>query len=206
MFPIGLFTMSNGLETYVSKGIIYDTAALEQYLEGMLYILPYSDLGFAAKAAAGGDIRLLDSLCAALKTPYELRQCSMRLCSRFLKNVCDMEDIQSLEAYRKGIEEGIFSGCYPVAAGIYIGASADIKRGLGIYCYNMLSAAVNNAVKLVPLRQTDGQRVLHSVLGKIPSAVEEAMRCDISELGAGGFGFEFRSMQHETLYTRIYIS
>ena len=107
----------------------------------------------------------------------------------------------------EGIAEGIFSGCYPVAAGFYIGASeADISQGLGIYCYNLLSAAVNHTVKLVPLRQTDGQKVLHSMLGKIPSAVEKTVDCDVSELGAGGFGFELRSMQHETLYTRIYIS
>lgn len=207
LFPIGSFTMSNGLETYVSRGIIYDAATLEQYLEGMLYILPYSDLGFAAKAALNEDIRLLDNMCTASKTPYELRQSSIKLCSRFLKNICEMEDIPSLKEYRDGINEGTFSGCYPVAAGLCIGfLSENISQGLSIYCYSLLSAAVNHAVKLVPLRQTDGQKVLHQILKKIPSAVETAVNCDISELGSGGFGYEFRSMQHETLYTRIYIS
>ena len=44
----------------------------------------------------------------ASKTAYELRQSSSRLCIRFLKTVCEMDDIPSLAEYRKGIDNGIF--------------------------------------------------------------------------------------------------
>ena len=83
---------------------------------------------------------------------------------------------------------------------------AEPVQGLCTYCYSLLSAAVNHAVKLVPLRQMDGQQALRSALPQIPAAVGTAMQCGIAELGVSGFGTELRSMQHETLYTRIYIS
>lgn len=207
LFPIGAYTMSNGLETYVQKGIIHDDNSLQRYLDSLLYTLPYSDLGFAAKAAMGEKIQLLDSLCAASKSAYELRQGSNRLCTRFLKNVCVLDKIPDIQEYQTNITEGTYFGCYPVAVGIYIGAVCEeISQGLSAFCYSQLSAAVNHAVKLVPLRQMDGQKVLHAALRRIPDAVQTAMACDITDLGAGGFGFELRSMQHETLYTRIYIS
>lgn len=207
LFPIGSFTMSNGLETYVQKGIITDAVTLQDYLDGMLHILPFSDLGFAAKAIFGHQIPLLDRMCAASKTAYELRQSSHRLCIRFLKNVCDLDDFPKLRAYLNGIMNHDYVGCYPIAVGIYLDAvRMDPVQGLHIYCYSLLSAAVNHAVKLVPLRQMDGQRVLYTVLPQIPIAAEKALRCEVSELGVSGFGFDFRSMQHETIYARIYIS
>lgn len=207
LFPIGAFTMSNGLETYVQKGILRDADTLRKYLDALLYWLPYADLGFAAKAVSGEEIPLLDSLCAASKTAEELRQCSSRLCTRFLKNVSSMEKLPVLEAYQERIRDGTCFGCYPVAVGLYIGAvGAEPVQGLCTYCYSLLSAAVNHAVKLVPLRQMDGQQALRSALPTIPAAVGTAMQCGIAELGVSGFGTELRSMQHETLYTRIYIS
>ncbi len=207
LFPIGAYTMSNGLETYVQNGILRDGDTLRQYLDGMLYVLPYADLGFAAKAAMGEDIRTLDGLCAASKSAAELRQSTNRLCIRFLKNVCSLDHLSCLQKYQEGIENGTYFGCYPISVGMYIGnMCTDVSQGLSVYCYSHLSAAVNHAVKLVPLRQMDGQQVLHAALEQIPATVRTGMQCDISELGVGGFGFELRSMQHETLYTRIYIS
>lgn len=75
-----------------------------------------------------------------------------------------------------------------------------------MYCYSLFSAAVNHAVKLVPLRQLEGQAALYTAMGKIPEAVEKAISVQTDDLGIGGSGFELRSMQHEKLFTRIYIS
>ena len=49
-FPIGAFTLSNGLEDYVAAERISSTADLEEYLTGFLQIFPYNDLGIAALA------------------------------------------------------------------------------------------------------------------------------------------------------------
>ena len=191
LFPIGAYTMSNGLETYVQKGILHDENTLQKYLNAMLYTLPYSDLGFAAKAASGENFLTLDEICTASKSAYELRQGTN----------------PKLEQYSEYISGGKVYGCYPIAAGIFIGEVCEnISEGLRAYCYSLLSAAVNHAVKLIPLRQLDGQRALYHALENIPGAVDVSLECELTELGCGGFGFDFRSMQHEGLYTRIYIN
>lgn len=75
-----------------------------------------------------------------------------------------------------------------------------------MYAYSILSSLVNHAVKLVPLRQLDGQICLADAMKKIPSAAQAAMHINEDELGISGCGFDLRSMQHERLYSRIYIS
>ena len=75
-----------------------------------------------------------------------------------------------------------------------------------MYAYSILSSLVNHAVKLVPLRQLDGQECLGMAMKKIPQSAEKAMNISKDELGISGCGFDLRSMQHEKLYSRIYIS
>ena len=42
-FPIGAFTLSNGLEDYVIRERITSTQELREYLEGFLQIFHYND-------------------------------------------------------------------------------------------------------------------------------------------------------------------
>ena len=43
LFPIGAFTLSNGLETYVQRDIVRDKKSLSEYLRAYLHTLPRSE-------------------------------------------------------------------------------------------------------------------------------------------------------------------
>lgn len=207
LFPAGAFTLSNGMETYTQKNIVRDRKSLSEYLEAYLYAMKRNDLAFAAKAASGYDISELDEICNASKIPYELREGSRKMCARFIKTQIQMDECRLLKEYMSRIENGLCTGHYCIASGLLIADSgADIRTGLQMFCYSQLSSLVNHAVKLVPLRQGDGQAALAEIIKKIPDSADEAMAVDVNELGISGFGFDFRSMQHEKLYSRIYIS
>lgn len=207
LFPIGTFTMSNGLETYVQKNLIYDEKTLTDFLNGYIYMLSYNDLAFCVKAYQNEDIHLLDEIFTASKSPYELRNGSIKLCTRFLKTENTLGDYPSLKFYAESIEKGENMGSYPIAMGLFIkDLNMDIIQGLEMYCYSIISSMVNHAVKLVPLRQLDGQISLSKVSEKISQAVDVALKVSIEDLGISGSGFDLRSMQHETLYSRLYIS
>lgn len=207
LFPIGSFTLSNGTETYTAKNIVTDKATLTALLNAYVYTLPTGDLGFGAKAAAGENITLLDSLCAASRSPYELRDGSSKLCRRFIKAQIALCPTPRLTEYSQRIETGECTGFHPIAVGLFIAdIEADIREGLSLYAYSLLSAMANHAVKLVPLRQLDGQSALYAAMERIPEAVEKALSVQTEDLGISGSGFELRSMQHEKLFTRIYIS
>ena len=207
LFPIGSYTLSNGMETYVQKNIVRTRKDLESYLEAYLYMLSFNDLAFAAKAWEGYDIILLDALCSALKAPFEMRLGSVKQCIRFLKLHTELDSYPLLEMYKNQIESGECSGHYSVAMGLFIKETeADLPEALELYCYSILSSMANHAVKLVPLRQLDGQKALFAVEQKILEAVSRSVKMNMEDIGASGCGFDIRSMQHEKLFSRLYIT
>lgn len=207
LFPIGAFTLSNGMETYVQKDIVRDKKSLSEFLRAYLFTLPTGDAGFAARSALGDDPLALDELFSAARSPYEMRSGSRNLCRRFIKTEAAMGSCPLLEEYGRSIAEGKANGSHPVAVGLFIrDIGADVYDGTAMYCYSLLSSMVNHAAKLVPLSQLDGQAALAEIIGDIPKAAELAMNVDTDNLGIGGAGFDLRSMEHEKLYSRIYIS
>lgn len=206
-FPIGAYTLSDGMETYVYENIVKDEKTLEKFLSAYLHILQYTKLGFAAKSAIGIDYKMLDELCSASTSAYEVRSGSKKLCVRFLKAQKAIGEYLLLEEYSKAIKNDVCEGCFPIAIGLFIKElKIDVVDALILYTYNQLSAMVNHAVKLIPLPQLAGQKALSAILKDIPNAVETALDCDIEELGVSGNGFEMRSIQHEILPSRMYIS
>jgi len=207
LFPTGAYTMSGGMETYTQKGLVQEKPALVAYLKAQLFILPYTDLGVCAKTAQGEDFILMDNLCAAMKQPFEIRTGSEKLCTRFLKTQSVLYDYPSLSVYQQAIKQEKCKGHYPVAVGLFMrDLNANLNEALELYCYSLLSQAVNHAVKLIPLGQSDGQAALFETLQFIPSAVQKAVTAQIDDLGVSGCGFDLRAMQHETLHGRLYIN
>lgn len=212
-FPIGAFTLSNGLETYIQKDLITDVDMLNKYLKAFLNVFPYNDLGFmnySQKFAAENDINSileLDLLCSASKTPKEVRQGSMKTCARFIKAQEYIKSNAMLSEYKKMIDQKKCEGHYCVALGIFTKEkSIDLKLAMTMYTYTTLSAIVNNAAKMVPLSQMAGQKVLNEVLAEIPATVEKSITTNYYELGITGVGFDIRASQHEHLYSRLYMS
>lgn len=87
LFPVGAFTLSNGLETYVQHDIITSPQGLEEYLHSYISVLPYNELGAAAAAYNADEKELcrLDEIYSAVKTPFEIRSGSEKVTRRFSK-------------------------------------------------------------------------------------------------------------------------
>ncbi|MGN0484933.1 MAG: urease accessory protein UreF [Lachnospiraceae bacterium] len=211
-FPIGTFTLSNGLEDYVLRDRIRTSEDLEEYLNGFLEIFPYNDLAAASLAYRHAKeeefLLCLDATAAASKSVKEIRVGATRLCSRFLKAREAMKDLTpSLLWYQKQIQSDSAVGMYPIALGLY---AADTKQEeetlLLLYGYSVLSSIVNNAVKLVPLSQLDGQRVLFESLEILQKKVKQAETITLEELGVSGACYELHCMNHAYLYSRQYMS
>jgi urease accessory protein len=210
LFPIGAYAFSDGMEAYTQLGLVHDRDTLGVYLKARLLVLPFADLGIAAQAAVGLDFVTLDHLSSAMKQAFEVRTGSNKLCARFIKahaGTGSLSDYPHLSAYQQAIASGQCEGHYPVAAGLLVSdLRVDPHHGLELYCYSLVTALVNQAVKLVPLGPTDGQLVLSETLTLIPLAVDTALAASIDELGVSGAGFELRAMQHEQLTGRLYSS
>ncbi len=74
------------------------------------------------------------------------------------------------------------------------------------YAFAWAESLVSAAVRLVPLGQSAGQRLLADAGDAIPSAVASALALGDEELGAAAPGQAVASALHETLYSRLFRS
>jgi urease accessory protein len=61
-------------------------------------------------------------------------------------------------------------------------------------------------VRLVPLGQTDGQRVLAALEASIAEAAERSLTTALDDIGMAALRADIASMRHETQYTRLFRS
>ena len=109
-FPIGAFTLSNGLEDYVMRDCITSCLELNEYIHGFLQIFPYNDLGLLSLAYREAEkpqmLLQLDHLAEAMKSAKEIRMGSVRMNSRYLKARAAMNDCSGiLSWYQVQIQE-----------------------------------------------------------------------------------------------------
>ena len=254
VFPIGAYSHSYGLETYIQLDLVRDEATARAFLEAQVrYPLTYTELlsmrlaygmaeelrgaaegglavgeaaadfdaalGEAAadcdaararEAALAGIARLVDleARLAALKTPREMREASERLAARFIRTVPDLaalgpRELAAFRAYaaaRGSHAVTVSYGAFAALAGI------DLVHLLRRYLYAQVSALTVTCVKSVPLSQMAGQRLIAGLRELEACAVERALTADESLLGLSMPGFDVRSIEHETLYSRLYMS
>lgn len=212
--PIGSFAHSAGLETYVQKGLVNDAVTATNFITEMLtQNIQYTDAAFVSlvyDAAIENNIdriMLLDQQCTAVKLPAELRQASQKLGIRLIKIFQSFTTHPIAEKYAAGVQQKKCNGNYPVVFGLF-GYVLQIKKEelLAGFYYNAAAGFVTNCVKLIPLGQQDGQKILFSLQPLIDKLVKQSMQPDEDLLGLCCTGFDIRSMQHEQLYSRLYMS
>ena len=200
--PVGAYTHSNGLETYVQQGLITKGSDAAAYVRNMLeHNLPYNDALFLVLSYRSADdiaqLILLDQECTALKAPQELRQASQKLGTRLHKL---MTPLLSSDAAAVVKHYCLVYGVYASVLGI------PLREALTAYYYNAATGMVTNCVKLVPLGQQEGQQILFGLLALLPDLVEQTLTIPRHLAGRCSFAFDIRSMQHERLYSRLYMS
>jgi urease accessory protein len=74
------------------------------------------------------------------------------------------------------------------------------------YLWSWLDNQVLCAVKLVPLGQVAGQRLLTELSALIPAHINNAFSLTDDELGGSAFGLALASSRHEMQYSRLFRS
>ena len=82
----------------------------------------------------------------------------------------------------------------------------DRQETILAFYYNAMSGLVTNSVKLVPLGQLAGQDMIFSLQPIISKLVTETMLVPRELVGLCNIAFDIRCMQHERLYSRLYMS
>ena len=219
--PIGGYAHSGGLETYVQEGLVHDPATAKTFVREMLRTsLFYTDAALVALAHDAAEVQAagkppaetlghtsaetledLDALCEAIKIPKEIREASRKLGSRLLKIFGQSAARAAGHAGSPAITH------YPVVFG-YCAASQQIPKpdALTGFYYNAAAGIVTNCVKLIPIGQQEGQQILLSLQPLIHELTEKSQNPDKDLIGRCCTALDIRCMQHEQLYSRLYMS
>ena len=81
-----------------------------------------------------------------------------------------------------------------------------LEKALTHYLYAQTSAIVTNCVKTIPLSQTSGQQLLSGCYGEFDEILKDVMTRSEEDMCLSAPGFDIRGIQHEKLYSRLYMS
>ena len=96
---------------------------------------------------------------------------------------------------------------YPIAVGLVSAAHAiPLAPTLHGFFHALTSNWISAGARLVPLGQTDSQRVLALLEPVVVATATRAMQASLDDLGSAAFRADLAGMRHETQYTRLFRS
>lgn len=206
--PVGAYAYSQGLETAVSRGWVSSERDAMAWIGGLLrHNLAFLDLPVLLRVHAA--FRQLDheavfnwsTFLAACRESREIRQEDQHLGQALARLLNDL-GIEDAQQWRRAPTASFAVSFAMAAAAWHIPARATATG----YAFAWLENQVACAIKLVPLGQTAGQRILSAVQQDIPGVVTQSERLDDDEIGFSAPAFIMGSVLHETEYTRLFQS
>jgi urease accessory protein len=203
-FPVGAFAWSAGLETAIADRVVSDAASLKTWIEGALLsggARTDAILLAAAHAGAGDGATLVEiaDLGLALTPSFERWRETTITADSFARAVAQ---------WPVEVLDRLPSPCpYPVVVGA-VAAAHEI--GVLDTLIAFLTAAVHGqvsvAVRLVPLGQTDGLKVMAALEPVVAELAAAATTAGLADIGGIAYAADFAQMRHETLEPRIFRS
>lgn len=210
-FPVGAFSYSSGIEWAVEAGDITDAASLRDWLASMLVDgSGFCDGVFVAQAhraaASHDDARLREiAELAAAFVPSRERQLETssqgRAFIEIARSAWNCDGLDQMVAPCGG------AIVYPVAVGL-VSAAHDIPLvpTLHAFFHALTSNWISAGARLIPLGQTDSQRVLAQLEPVVVTTAKRALQASLDDLGSATFRADLASLRHETQYTRLFRS
>jgi urease accessory protein len=210
-YPIGAFSYSSGIEWAVEAGDIADAATLERWLAVMVADSGgFCDAVFmvhAYRATASGDDAALRRVAelAAVFAPSKERHLETTAQGRaFLDTTRAAWPCAALDRLLAAWDGAI---ALPVAVGVAsAGHRIALAAALPAYLHAMTANLISSGVRLIPLGQTDGQRVLAALEPVVAATAARALDTALDDVGGAAFRADLASMRHETQYTRLFRS
>ncbi len=202
--PIGSFAYSQGLEQAIESGCITDESSTADWLLGLLaHIHAGQELPLFARlyrAWQDGDAdRAADwnDRVIALRETSELRA-EERDTGASLARL--LTDLGIVDVRLDGHGYTSLFACAAQRLGIPL---PDAAAG---FAWTWGQNQVAAAVRLVPLGQTAGQRILARLISAIPDALARGLTLDDGDIGFSAPGLALASARHECQYTRLFLS
>lgn len=206
--PIGAFAYSQGLEYAVEEGWVNDEKSAAKWITGLInHTLCSLDVPVLARlyqAWRSSDLHKViywNHYLQASRESNELLTEDRQIGGTLKQLLCDLEVDRAHRWPQR--EHASFATMFALAACHWEIAVAEACQG---FLWSWSENQVAAAIKLIPLGQTAGQRILSKIVDDIPSAVEHGLTLADDEIGMTAHGLGIASALHETQYTRLFRS
>lgn len=210
-YPVGAFSYSSGSEWAVEQGDIKDTATFRDWLavvmgegSGFCDAIFFVQAHGAVVNQSGKLLREVAELAAAFSPSKERHLETSAQGRAFVEATRAAWPCAALDRLVQ-----VWNGpvAYPVAVAVTAaGHGIAVEPALHAYLHALVANWISAGVRLIPLGQTDGQRVLAALEPIIAQTAARALAASLDEIGSAAFRADIASMRHETQYTRLFRS
>lgn len=210
-YPVGAFSYSSGIEWAVEAGDITDAGSFQRWLEvavasgsarcdAVLFV-------HANRAAASDDTKALREVAelAAAFVPSKERHLETTAQGRaFIEATRAAWPCAALDTLVQAWDGPV---AYPVAVGVTAaGHGIALEPALSAYLHAITANLISAGVRLIPLGQTEGQRLLAALEPVVAATAARALATPLDQIGGAAFRADIAGMRHETQYTRLFRS
>ena len=210
-YPVGAFSFSSGLEWAIEAGDVTDAPSLQRWItviladgggfcDAVFFVHAHRAIEQDDDAALAAVAELALAFAPSKERHLETTaQGNAFLAATRAAWPCDALD--RLVAVVPG------PCTYPVAVGAAAaGHGIPLAPALAAHLHALAANLISAGVRLIPLGQTDGQRVLAALESVIVAAAAHALAMPLDEIGGAALRADLASMRHETQYTRLFRS
>ena len=197
-FPLGAFAYSHGLEFEISEGNVTTSEELYEWLKDILrFGSVWNDLVLFCNSYKT-DVNSLNELSGIAKAFAQSKERyyeTIEMGNAFSKIISSIEGV-----YLKGMPLPIIMG--------YIAKIENVSLPyiLPLYAHSFISNLISVSIRLLPLGQTDAQKLLFSLFPIIDDVSKEALKSNIGDMRNKCVLADLASMKHETLKVRLFKS
>lgn len=197
--PTGGFSHSFGFEQYLFRGDIRNAETFLTWLQ--VYIsnqLTFTDALLMRMAYEGMDAHELADRSLAATLPAQVRAADIAMAKRIRRIGMDSLGLQQTDAE--------FAHPAIEFARITMKHDVPLDDAITAHLTGTVASLTQNAVRGIPIGQTDGQHVITTAHPWIDQARERVHSLEYDDLGMVAPGLEIAQMQHEQLRARMFMS
>ncbi len=199
-FPTGGYAYSHGLEFSVEAGDITTETQFQSWLETFLHHgAGHSDAILVRHAHRAANNQ------AALQNLAELAEAMAPGLERHLETTAQGHAFAAAAAIWGGGQQP--DAPYPVAFGAFAATQGVPEHDTCIgYLAATLANLVSAGIRLIPLGQSAGLRLLRALEPALLSVAETTAAATLDDIGSAAWRMDIASLRHETQHTRIFRS
>jgi urease accessory protein len=205
--PVGTYSYSQGLEYACNTGWVKDEKTASNWIKGVLHhgieSLDVPIIREIYHSLMSKDIKQAvwwSNYLLASRESYELRLQDKQQGLALIKLLNDIKILDEEEFPHNEISYAL----------IFVAASIkweiSLEECVHGYIWSWLENQVTSAIKLLPLGQTSGQRMLDKLISGLPESISYGLSIPNDDICSTCYGYGIASALHETQYTRLFRS